>query len=381
MANRLLSCVLLSGAAVLAIPGAVAQAKSYTIIHEFAGGSDGSGPFTPPVLAASGDLYGTTNSGGSAMAGTIYRIAPDGTETVLHSFDGGSGGKIPDGAPVIDPVTGDLYGTTRFGGIGSGYGILWKLTARGKFEVLHSFDGSRDGKGPGQLIRDSLGNYYGVAATGGAHEYGTLYSYGADGRFTVLHAFTEKDGADPAGRLIRDRAGNLYGATEGAIYKLGPDGTFKVLYAFTGGDDGGGPDGGLARDKAGNLYGTAQAYGAGGYGTAFKLTPRGKFTVLHAFTGKSDGGYPGGDLLRVGNYLYGTAEIGGDRTCSCGLVFKMTLDGKETVLHAFTGGTTDGNTPFAGVTKGKHGLLYGTTGIGGANNLGIVFSIKTKVKQ
>lgn len=364
---------ILSGVLALGASMSAPAADTYRILHVFSDGQDGGGPYTPPVEAQSGTLYGTTNGGGPAQAGTIYRIAPDGTETVLHAFDGADGGKLPDGSPVLDPVTGDLYGTTGLGGTND-VGVLWNLSKRGKFSVLHMFGGAGDGKGPhGQLLRDSSGNFYGITGSGGAG-YGAIFRYGADGKFKVLHAFSEED-YYPSPSLAIDKAGDLYGVTGKEVYTLTAGGEFKVLYVFTA-NDGQLPLGGLARDKAGNLYGTLSLYGKNGYGTAYQLTPNGKFTILHAFSGNQDGGYPGGDPVVAGNYVYGTTEIGGDKHCSCGVVFRMSLDGKGfAILHAFTGGPADGNTPFAGVSKGQDSLLYGTTYAGGANNDGVVFSL------
>src|SRR5262249_22441942 len=152
-------------------------------------------------------------------------------------------------------------------------------------------------------------------------------------------------------------------------------GNESVLYSFTGGADGGFPLGGLSRDSSGNLYGTTQDGGASEAGVVFKLDTAGNETVLYSFTGGDDGGVPlwvTPQRDAAGN-LYGTTSSGG--TAQSGVVFKVDTSGNETVLHSFTGGV-DGGVPFAGVTIGPGGKLYGTTFFGGTMNAGVVYAVK-----
>jgi uncharacterized repeat protein (TIGR03803 family) len=143
--------------------------------------------------------------------------------------------------------------------------------------------------------------------------------------------------------------------------KLAQAQTFKVIYTFTGGQDGGGPNAGLTMDRAGNLYGTASGGGAHGYGTVFKLAPKGSgwiFTPLYSFQGGTDGANP---IARVifgpDGSLYGTTTDGGNSSCQrgpgCGTVFKLQpsptacktalCPWKETVVYRFTGGSDGAN--------------------------------------
>jgi uncharacterized repeat protein (TIGR03803 family) len=180
--------------------------------------------------------------------------------------------------------------------------------------------------------------------------------------------------------------------------------TERVLYSFCaqGGDrctDGDEPVGGLVFDQAGSLYGTTWYGGAHAHGVVFKLTPKGKETVLHDFCAQShcaDGKYPSGELVfdQKGN-LYGTASGGPNhgRYCEangCGVVFKLTPEGKETVLYSFCAqnGCTDGANPAAGVIRDQEGNLYGTTFQGGAHNndfcssgCGVVFKLSPEGKE
>jgi uncharacterized repeat protein (TIGR03803 family) len=264
-------------------------------------------------------------------------------------------------------------------------GTVFKLDTTGRETVLHSFTGTPDGAIPrAALVRDAAGNLYGTTVFGGASiGYGTVFKLDTTGKETVLHSFTATDGSGPVAALVRDAAGNLYGTTayggaslSGTVFKLDTSGTETVLHSFTGRADGAIPYAALVRDHAGNLYGNTAYGGASGYGTVFKLDTTGRETVLHSFTGASDGASPFDALVRdpAGN-LYGTATFGGDPFCSsgCGTVFKLDTTGKETVLHSFTG-RADGAIP-AGLVRDPAGNLYGTTYYGGAFGYGVVFKL------
>jgi uncharacterized repeat protein (TIGR03803 family) len=223
--------------------------------------------------------------------------------------------------------------------------------------------------------------------------------------YEVLHQFHGKDGngkngSTPLAGVVRDAAGNLYGTTEqggdincvlplkavgcGVVFKLSPTGKETVLHTFTGGADGAGPNAGLIRDAAGNLYGTTIVGGNSNSGTVFKVDTRGKETVLYAFTDEADGAIPMAGVIRdtAGN-LYGTTSNG------FGVVFKLDTTGKETVLHAFTGGA-DGNYPVGDLIRDAAGNLYGTTEGGGDPNCnldnpppgcGVVFKLNPDTRE
>jgi uncharacterized repeat protein (TIGR03803 family) len=360
------------------------------VLHSF-NGEDGAYPNSDLTFDEAGNLYGTASNGGASNWGTIFKIGTDGAYSVLYAFTGGADGQTPSGGVTIDESTGDLYGTATFGGTGDG--VIYRLSANKKLTVLHAFDGANDGTSPvGNLVRDELGNLYGAASYGGAGGDGTVFELSAKGKFKVLHAFKGSDGIFPEGTLVRDNLGNLYGIADqggaghsGTVYRVGADGSFKVLHDFSGGDDGAYPVGGLALGKHGNLYGTTVLGGSSGAGVIFKLSSKGKETVLYNFTGGSDGGLPQGDLLRdTSGTLYGTAESGGSGNCGgihCGAVFALAPDGTYNVLYRFVGGE-DGAFPYAGVTR-RAGRLFGTTYLGGGNTdcqgatCGTVFSVKS----
>jgi len=158
-----------------------------------------------------GDLYGVAWYGGANTCGVLYRLSKRGAFTVLHSF-GGSDGSYPYGSVVMDEA-GNVYGTTNGGG-GSGGGAVWKWSKRGGETILHDFAGPpSDGRGPlGGVALDSEGNIYGSTSEGGANWAGTVYELTAKGTFTLLHSF-DLTGYFPVGEVLRTTDGTLFGTT------------------------------------------------------------------------------------------------------------------------------------------------------------------------
>jgi uncharacterized repeat protein (TIGR03803 family) len=262
-----------------------------TVLYSFTGGSDGGYPWAGVVSDSAGNLYGTTNNGGTEGVGVVYKVDTTGHETPLHSF-GGAGGSSPNAGVIVDSA-GNLYGTTYSGGSSGGWGVVYKLSAAGHETVLYTFMGGADGAYPSWagVIRDSAGNFYGTTGNGGTGNAGVVFKLSASRQETVLCSFpSSTDGGNPYGGVIRDSSGNIYGATSGGgtdgygiVYKLAA-GHETVLYSFTGGADGGQPRAGVVRDSNGNLYGTTYQGGANGWGAVFKLDASGQesvCTVLH----------------------------------------------------------------------------------------------------
>jgi uncharacterized repeat protein (TIGR03803 family) len=250
--------------------------------------------------------------------------------------------------------------------------------------VLHNFGCPPKGANPyAALIADSVGNLYGTTSNGGTAGVGVVYKLDATGHETVLYSFRSgNDGANPYAGVISDSAGNLYGTTYqggaagfGVVYKVDATGHETVLYSFSGGDDGGRPYAGVISDPAGNLYGTAYQGGTAGFGVVYKLDTAGHETVLYSFTGGADGSGPYAGVIRdpAGN-LYGTTTFGGG-TALAGVVYKLDVNGQETVLYTFTVGAGGGE-PYSGVIRDAAGNLYGTAG-GGAPGYGVVYKLDT----
>ncbi|HEY4113945.1 MAG TPA: choice-of-anchor tandem repeat GloVer-containing protein [Rhizomicrobium sp.] len=276
---------------------------TYSTLYTFLGGSDGYNPIGPLLRDRKANLYGTTSEGGGGCngngCGTVYELAPDGTKTMLHLFAGGSDGEEPAGGLVADKA-GDLFGVTRLGGAGcegSVCGTVYELTPSGQESVVYAFTGGADGQNPvGELVIDTQGNLFGVASGGnsscGGHGLycGIVFEIGADGTKSTLHAFNGTDGWSPAAGLATDASGNLYGTTAaggdadcgtqgcGTVFEITSDGSYTLLHSFAGRADGDAPDAPLVIDKYGDIFGTTvqggsrQCFGYG-CGTIFELTP------------------------------------------------------------------------------------------------------------
>jgi uncharacterized repeat protein (TIGR03803 family) len=314
------------------------------VLYSFTSGADGAQPYNGVTLDAQGNLYGTAVTGGTGMAceggcGVVYKLSHSGgswTQSVLYNFTGGDDGSGP-GAGLTFDGAGNLYGMTPTGGA-HGLGVIYQLKPgpndTWQFGVIHTFTGGRDGAtgSAGRLLLDD-GTLYGVATVGGAHGKGTAFKLtqkNGSWKLKTIYSFKGEPGAGlPYGALIRDAAGHLYGTSYyegwygyGAVYRLsrgsGDEWKERVLYSFRNGPDGGYPIGHLNFDASGNLYGTTSEGGAPGCscGTIFKLTPAGdgewQQSVVHGFRGAPDGAYAyNGMVAGAAGTFYGSTVIGG----------------------------------------------------------------------
>jgi len=315
------------------------------VLYSFnSNGIDGTQPYSSLVFDKAGNLYGTTNSGGAYGVGTVFKLTPRSgrswKETILYNFSNTRDGQAPVAGVVFDSA-GNLYGTTVGGGLYSN-GTVFELTptATGQWTetILHDFN-YQDGKSPfAGVILDASGNLYGTTAYGGAYHSGTVFEVSpqGDGQWNEFVLFSLSDrivGSNSFASLILDTAGNLYETTFGdlnffgAVFELSPQagGQWTATYLADGGD----PYGGLVMDAAGNLYGM----GNGGFdgfpqGSGFKLSPKrgGGWveTVLHSFSQNGKDGYnPLGNLiLDKSNNVYGVTYQGGLN--DTGVVFEIT---------------------------------------------------------
>jgi uncharacterized repeat protein (TIGR03803 family) len=358
--------------------------------------------------------------------GRVFELLPKAgggwTAKVLHSFQypKGHDGWSPAGSLVFD-AAGNLYGTTQLGGTGrcaeafgnvTGCGTVFELspTSGGRWteKALYSFqDSTTDGQLPAAgLIFDGFGNLYGTTGEGGAYYGGTVFELtpaaGGGWTETLVHEFGNgTDGEYPEAGLIVDGAGNLYGTTEsggnycecGTVFELmsaGGSWTETVLYNFKdNGTDGYNPFAGLALDGAGNLYGATYQGGAYAYGAVFELTPEAgggwTETLPHSFDYNAkhpkDGAFPRGNVILDGaGNLYGTTAYGGIYSYNGGTVFELTPAAgggwTEKLLHNFGGNEGDGGAPYSGLILNAAGDLFGTTISGGNYGDGTVFEIK-----
>jgi uncharacterized repeat protein (TIGR03803 family) len=379
---------------------------SESVIYTFTDEDNNAGvPYGGLVFDHAGNLYGTTFEGGTFGGGTVYELTPNGeggwSESVIYSFTDGSDGYGPLTALAIDD-TGNLYGTTHFGGNGScGCGTVFELksTTNGwQYSLVYTFTGGDDGSYPwASLTLDASGNIYGAAFLGGSSALGTAFTlqHLADGswRFKLLHTFAGgRDGSHPTTNLIFDGQGNLYGTTEqgggsancedgcGTAFELMPGGSQWheiLLHSFTGVADGQYPNGPLLFDAIGNLYGVAGGGGTHAQGTVYELQPstgKWKAKILHNFIGKPDGAAPQGGLIfdAAGN-LYGTSDGGG--SVGFGTAFQLAPvhdSWSFTNLHNFYVSHADGAEPTGNLVKDSAGNFYGAAS-GGSYAAGVVF--------
>jgi len=389
-----------------------AAAGKEQVSYSFSGDGGPNRPYAGLISDKSGNLYGTTELGGTQNRGTVFELEPGSSgwnEVVLYSFAGGQDGSRP-AANVIFDGAGNLYGTTTAGGGGScpgGCGTVFELTpsSSGWSEsVIYSFGGGSDGRQPySGLVLSKAGALYGTTSLGGAlgatcpSGCGTVFALtpGSGGwKQSVLYAFTGgNDGAAPYADLALDKSGSLYGTTmeggasgDGTVFRLASAaGQWKetLLHTFSGAD-GAVPYGGLVLDAANNIYGTTFQGGAANHGVVFELTPgRGdtwKVRVLHSFWNAAANPAAGLVMDASGN-LFGTAMLGGNsNSCAggCGSVFRLKPSAGSTwkygVLYAFGQGQ-DGFRPSAPLLVTGAGTLFGTTQAGGAQGQGVVFEI------
>jgi uncharacterized repeat protein (TIGR03803 family) len=395
------------------------QAQTYTTLHNFTRGDDGSNPETGLTMDQAGNLYGTTLTGGdtsgacagSGGCGGVFRMIKNNGNwifTPLYDFQGGNDGSGPQAAVTIGP-DGAIYGTTLFGGgaggctLGAGCGTVFKLTPPPTIchsalcswteTVLYRFSQAPgDPNLPwGGVTFDAAGNLYGMAFAGGTGNCtggcGAIYKLtpSAGGwTFSVIYEFADaSDGSGPMSTLLIDRAGDFYGtAAYGGQYGAGTafelirsaaGWTFNTLYSFQDHLDGGLPNSGLVMDSSGNLYGDNTNGGEYDGGVVFELSPSGggwNFSVIASPNGGLDAPV---SIDSAGN-VYGTTQTGGVN--QLGLVFELTRSGNnwiENDLYSFN--QNDGILPFSSVVFDSRGTLYGTTWAGGTRGAGVVWQL------
>ncbi len=321
----------------------------YTELYQFFGGDE---PFLPSnlILDAAGNLYGESMEGPGG-SGSVFELSPTASGpwkfTTLYTFNG-SDGYVAYGGLVFD-AAGNLYGTTQAGGTGSGQaGVVFELSPQAgggwseKTIWNFSVDSSVGSTPYAGVVIDAAGNLYGTT-TRSTSNYGAVYelSPGPSGwTATALYTFTgSSDGAEPIAPVTIDASGNLYGTTseggaydQGTVFELSPtrsgDYSFSVLHAFTSGD-------GKSRfpvtlSASGNLLGVTYLGGVLPYGTIFQLSQvddNWLYDTVHAFS-NSDGARPNNLIMDSAGNFYGVASYGEVAGCSnsngCGTIFKLT---------------------------------------------------------
>jgi uncharacterized repeat protein (TIGR03803 family) len=357
----------------LCVAGAIClRAQTVTSLFSF-DGDDGAEPDIVLTQGRDGALYGMAGAGGLNNAGTVFRFDPTtGALTTLYNFcsqpgcTDGANAPLGGGALALG-TDGNFYGATSLGGLYSGCnqpgqtnGTIFKITPAGVLTTLHSFN-TRDGGFPNGLVQGTDGNFYGTTQQCGKNpgqliNAGTFFKMTRSGKLTTLYNFCSQpgcaDGGTP-GMPIQAADGNFYGITfgggpsgGGVVYKITPKGKYTVLA-----DIGGSPSGALVQASDGSFYGTqSRAH------SAFKMTPDGTVTGLG-----SVGDYPyAGLALATDQNFYGTAY--GSNT-----LFEISSpdDAVRTLYTFCLTDCSDGNAPLAGLMQATNGTLYGLTMGGG----------------
>ncbi len=393
---------LATGSATDGIAYKITPQGAETVLHSFSDSSVpdvGRGSYAPLVQGTDGNFYGTTCYGGDSGGG-VFKMTPQGVVSLLHLFGDGtvSNDGISPLAPLIQATDGNFYGTTDFGG-SAGEGTIFRITPLGVVTTLHSFgDGSvaSDGTYPWcALVQAKDGNFYGTTPQGGSANEGVVFKMTPLGVVTTLHSFGDgsipSDGTYPEGGLVQGVDGNLYGTTEeggttiyyGTAFKITTQGALTILHNFwdgSVGDDGYAPNAGLIQAADGNFYGTTSDGGnATNNGTVFRMTPQGTVTVLYTFGSvQHDGANPYTAVVQGSDgAFYGTTYFGGTAGASVGgngTVFRLSLVSPPTFTSqasaTFTAGqansftvTATGTPLFSATGLPTWATLNSTTGV------------------
>jgi len=346
------------------VGASLTRAQTYEFSTFYSFQNNGADPTVPAalIIGSDGNLYGASGGGGSHGFGTVFELTPARTLTVLHNFT--SANSNPNSV-VRDNRQGNLYGTTA-GLLNEGTVFELLKENGGTYSLSTLYSNSRSS--PQSVTLDSSGNLWGTDddnrgclcvfeipaggqwtdryATGGqpvepqgnvlvtpaGDVYASIDDFEIDGHGWVAQVNGRNLFFPPFGygpnSLALDAAGNIYGLAygglsggpnDGLVFKAETPWHVSTIYTFTGGDDGAQPSGPFVLDSAGNIYGTASG-GKSGYGVVFKITPEGVESVLHTFT--DDSNHIGLVIDGSGN-LYGVSPAGGN--AGLGSVWKLTL--------------------------------------------------------
>jgi len=330
------------------------------------------------VQGTDGNFYGTSSAGGTTGYGTVFKVSPSGALTTVYNFcqqpncaDGYSSG-----APMVLATDGNLYGSA--GGGAYNLGAIFKITPEGTYTILHSFNGT-DGSFPSGLVQATGGFLYGATSEGGTNSNGTVFSITADGAVTTLYSFCSANCADGWGPLgpIQGEDGNLYGTTVGGgnysgcyggcggVFKLTTSGEFTSLHSFDL-TDGAEPFAPVVQARNGSFYGTTFHGGIGsayGYGSLYRVSSGGIFKDAYDFQFWNGGPTSGLTLASDGNLYAGTYGNEGG-----GYIYEFVLTPPVTIKTLYTwyqccGG---GTVPFQATDGRFYGTYYINDGYTGA---------------
>ena len=370
------------GLALLVGAASALHAQTYEVFHSLE--QPAQNPFPSLVLGPDGQFYGTTYSGGPESedcqfgCGVVFRLDSNGDQITVHQFS------YPEGAFPVGAVffasNGDLYGTTAEGGSGACHcGTVYRIDTNGTYQVVHEFDGA-DGDRPfGALIEPIPGELWGTTYYGGdgcdasPSGCGTVFRMQFDGDLQTMHSFDGNDGRGPRGALLLADDGNLYFTTYadanggGYVHRISTNGNLSPpLHHFT--DAASGET--LIQGSSGDLIGVSSA-------ELFRLSLDGQYEPIHAFPSDgSEGLIPASPVLEASDGFFYVAMGGGIGTeIGWGLINRIDGSGNLTRIHAFDRTTTDVLAPQSGLIQTPDGRLYGTAFTGGEHGLGGVYRV------
>lgn len=360
----------------------ITTSGTVTILKQLNIAIDGGYPKGSLIQAKDGAFYGTAESGGPSNGGVLFKITADGQYTLIKSMSINTEGGRPCGR-LIQATDGNFYGVNRSGGT-TGYGTIFRLKPDGTYTILKTFTYATDGGNCyGGLVQGTDSALYGMTRYGGTYGYGTIFRISLDGtQFTVLKQLNRAtDAAYPSGDLIQAKDGYLYGlassgiGSNGVAFRLKMNGSsFSVLHQFVPGTEGGNPYGSLVQGTDGYFYGTVSIASGGYAGGVFKMSTSGSTSSVKKFTATTDGEGPLCTLIQLSDgYLYGTTQYGGKN--ADGTIFKINTSGSTFSVLAHMNGATLGNTPQDNLALGKDSAYFGLTHTGGAYNWGTIYKI------
>ncbi|MGM9490194.1 choice-of-anchor tandem repeat GloVer-containing protein [Ideonella sp. YS5] len=354
---------------------------TFEALHGFTW-DQGSRAVGSPTFGTNGMLYGIHAAGGEQGLGTLYRWSPeDGSFAVVQNFAYSDSGPSAPESGLVMGHDGMLWGTSSFGGA-EFRGTIYTMDPYEQVEMRCEFLADSNLFSPqGSLVEGKPGVFYGTTRA-------SVFRFNAGtGKLKELHRFNnDTDGSGCESALVFGPDGRLWGTNpfggagnKGTLFRMNTDGSgFEVVKALDHPWDGSGPGGSLLLASDGHFYGITSGGGAFSRGVAYRLTAQGKFTTLHHFAGgDNDGAYPRCALVEgPDGVLYGTTVEGGHAPQSYGTVFRMSRKGKVTLIHRFDGTGAGGATPVGALRLGADGWLYGTNQSGGVGNAGVLYRLQ-----
>jgi uncharacterized repeat protein (TIGR03803 family) len=341
------------------------------------------------VLDGSGDLFGTTQYGGLDRSGSVFEL-PGGssTATSLASFNGTNG--VAPAGPLVPDGHGNYFGTTSGGGADD-FGTVFEFsTATGTITTLASFNGTNGESPAGGLVRDANGDLFGTTDStlqnGGPYGDGTVFELpSGSNTITTLVAFNGANGMIPESGLVSDAQGNFYGTTTGGgpynsgeVFEIAAGSdTLTTLASFTGGAGGYDPYFPLVIDSNGNIFGTTSRGGSSNLGTVFELASGSNTITTLASFSQATGNAPAGLVLDASGNLFGTVQWGA--ADNQGALFELPSGSRAYTTVVNFDFYTNGGYPLTNLVTDARGDVFGVTRSGGPGQLGTVFELSPEV--